>query len=192
MTSNHKMQTIYRDLSTTSEFSEEFKKIRFIPPASCEKAYGASTRYEFNETGTEYLPRYIENHKAFCLQVNELQDADLTCFDNILKMRGCLEQSKTLFTELNGERLRLENELKRVNICNPEFDEFPSRNLINDVEYEAFHNTQVITMSRFMVYRDITEIKLKEINMYLGMVKLKIQKMAVANHGIMMLINSTP
>jgi hypothetical protein len=94
-----------------------------------------------------------------------------------------LEQSKSLFTELNGERLRLEFELNHIEEGTPT-NNFPSNKLINDVEYESFHNKQVIEMSRRIVSKHITLDDLAQINIYLYTVKQKIQQMADTNHKI--------
>jgi hypothetical protein len=131
----------------------------------------------------EYLPRYIENHKNFCGYVNDLQTVDLKVFANRVRLRMILEQSKSLFTELNGERLRLEFELNHIEEGTPT-NNFPSNKLINDVEYESFHNKQVIEMSRRIVSKHITLDDLAQINIYLYTVKQKIQQMADTNHKI--------
>ena len=112
--------------------------------------------------------------------MNELRDADLGRYSNRVQLRKMLEQSKTLFTELNGERLRLESELKPFK----KDIKFPSNQLMNDVEYEAFHNKQVISMSRCMLSRQITDNILAQINMYLYMIKTKTLQMANNNHEL--------
>lgn len=121
-----------------------------------------------------------ETRKTFFGCVNELRDAELGRYSNRVQLRKMLEQSKTLFTELNGERLRLEFELKQFEKDN----KFPSNKLMNDVEYEAFHNKQVIEMSRRMLSRQITDNILAQINMYLYMIKTKTQQMANTNHEL--------
>ena len=135
---------------------------------------------EFNETEIPCLPHYIETHKSFCISVNALQNMDIDTVGNVLKLRRALEQSKTLFTELNGERLRLELEYSRLDIS----FKFPSKTLLNNVEYESFHNSQVICMSQFMMSSCITDNNLFQIKMYLYMIKTQIQEMANHNHHI--------
>ena len=158
----------------------EFNDVIFetFIPAECEKEYPTS----LNNT-VEYLPRYIENHKNFCGYVNDLQTVDLKVFANRVRLRMILEQSKSLLTELNGERLRLEFELKHIEEGTPT-NNFPSNKLINDVVYESFHNKQVIEMSRRIVSKHITLDDLAQINTYLYTVKQKIQQMADTNHKI--------
>ncbi|WP_411028677.1 hypothetical protein, partial [Salmonella sp. s60093] len=75
---------------------------------------------------------------------------------DIRKLCEALDQSKTLVTELVGERFRLEYELSLLDadgqiIEDVETIGFPSNELINDTKYESFHNKQVIKISRAIV-----------------------------------------
>ncbi len=132
---------------------------------------------QLGQRRNEYLPHYIETHKAFCIKVNNLQkEVDFTVLENMLQLRGALIQSKTLFTELIGERFRLEREL-----C---ISTFPSAKLCLDSEYESFHDKQVIRMTRAMGCNCATQNDLTNISRYLYTVKTKIQEMATSNHEI--------
>ena len=156
---------------------ENFNRIRFIIPSE------QMTLNELNEPKNQYLPFCIETYKTFCESVNnvnKLKITELNTLENILEFRQVLEQSKTLFTGLNRERLQLETEYSRVVTS----FKIPSKTLLNNVEYESFHNEQVTCMSQFMMSSCITEIKLYQIKMYLDMIKTQIQEMTKQNHHI--------
>lgn len=128
----------------------------------------------------EYLPHYIETHKGFCVKVNDLQkEVDFTIMEHMLQLRFALIQSKTLFTELIGERFRLERESNQLFNTT-----FPSTKLCEDSKHESFHNTQVIKMTRSMGSKHATQTDLTNMSKYLYTVKTKIQEMATSNHDI--------
>lgn len=142
----------------------------------------------------EYLSYYIEKHKTFCEKVNNLRcNADFTDFVNIMKLREALHQSTTLFTELVGERFRIEHKISLMNIREEEpkhleYDagkiKFPSSGLLADSMQESTHIANVIKLSRAMVSTHATQNNLIQINMYLYDIKTKIQEMATTNHDI--------
>ena len=148
--------------------------------------------------GDEYLSNCIETHKSFCYKVNDMRcNVDFTDFTNIIKLREALEQSNTLFTELVGERFRLEHELSLIDTRGEELRhleynagkmKFPSKELLSDSTYASFHNKEVIKMSRAMVAKHATQNNLMWISMYLYDVKTKIQQMATTNHEISTLL----
>ena len=133
----------------------------------------------------EILPSSVETCKTFCASVNDLGRVDFNEHHNTLQLLALLIQSKTLFTELIGERLRLEYELKEMS---EGLIEFPSKCLITDTKYESFHNKQVIQMSRVISSNRATLNNFEQVNMYLYMIKTKISQITNINHIIRQMI----
>jgi hypothetical protein len=135
----------------------------------------------------EYLTYCISTYKSFCMKVDNLR-----YYVDIRKLCEALDQSKTLLTELIGERFRLEYELSLLDTGGQiiEGGKFPSNELISDTKYESFHNKQVIKLSRAIVSDYLTNANLMHINRYLYNVKTKIQQMSASNHKIATFISN--
>ena len=155
---------------------ENFNKLQLIPSEASSEA--------------EILPSSVETCKTFCASVNDLGRVDFNERNNTLQLLALLIQSKTLFTELIGERLRLEYELKETSEEGDNVVEFPSKCLITDTKYESFHNKQVIQMSRVISSNIATLNNYEQVNMYLYMIKTKISQITNINHIIRQMIKT--
>ena len=202
---HHVCETIKEDMSDAVEpvvidAVEEFNRI-FSTQASVSAHYHLHgfTVENFNnlqlipsETNSEakILPSSVETHKTFCASVNDLGRVDFNERNNTLQLLALLIQSKTLFTELIGERLRLEYELKETSEEGDNVVEFPSKCLITDTKYESFHNKQVIQMSRVISSNIATLNNYEQVNMYLYMIKTKISQITNINHIIREMIKT--